>query len=97
MSDTEESSMPSSIKYSNGGFLIQFGKELLKMAALVAAGYIGATVGFTNRLNALEASQKEFLYIQCNGFLPPRARAAVTICRQIPNDPSLRALMRDTL
>lgn len=81
----------------NGSLLVQIGKEILKMALLVAAGYVGATFAFTSRLAKLESSQAEFLYIQCNGFLPQRARAAVALCRNVPNDPSLRALMRDTI
>lgn len=82
---------------SSNSWWMPIGKELLKMAILVAAGYVGATFAFTNRLAKLEASQTEFLYIQCNGFLPPRARAAVAICRHVPHDPYLRALMRDTI
>lgn len=81
----------------NGGIWVQLGKEALKIAFLLAAGYAGATFAFTDRLAKLESSQTEFLYIQCNGFLPPRARAAVAICRNVPHDPYLRALMRDTV
>ena len=87
----------SGIKLTGSGMLIQIGKELLKMAILGAAGYVGATFAFSNRLAGVESLQRELLYIQCNGQMPPRARAATPICRQVPIDPQLRALMRDTL
>jgi len=61
-----------------------------------AVGYLGALATFSTRLDRLEDSQQDFLYILCNTTVPERALGLVRPCRGVERDAQLRAFSRDT-